>query len=93
MCAPESDAASRTAAVLRIEVTVVPTVQSTPAAPLHPAPSGAIVYSLQPASTQSTTQKTLQQMPTPKLQELPNTVSIVNDGKSCVLETLTVIGE
>lgn len=92
-CLPLHAASNSASARLRIQVTVIRTVQPTPTPASNSGPSGSISYNLQPQRTQSAVSQTeIQLMPVQKLQKVSSSVTVLNDGPA-VLQTMTIVGE
>src|SRR3954462_11751774 len=92
-CLPGHAASNSASARLRIQVTVIPIVQSAPTPASNGGPTGSISYNLQPQRTQPTVSQTaIQVMPARKLQKLSSSTTVVNDQPG-VLQTLTIVVE
>jgi hypothetical protein len=91
-CLPIQAASNRASARLRIEVTIMTTVQSTPVPASNTGTAGAISYSLQ-TTKPAVSQTTIRAIPAPKLQELSSSLNMVSDHGPAILQTLTIVGE
>jgi hypothetical protein len=94
LCCLHVHAASNTSSArLHIQVTVMPTAQSTPAPVSTGESTASISYNLQPQRTHTVVNQTVSQViPAQKLQKLSSTVTVLND-RPAVLQTLTIVGE
>src|SRR4051812_14296119 len=92
-CLPVHAASNHASARLRIQVTVIPIVQSAPTPTSNGEPTRSISYNLQTQRTQPTISETaIQVIPAQKPQKLSSRITVVND-RSAVLQTLTIVGE
>ncbi|HKO19862.1 MAG TPA: hypothetical protein VJU82_13335 [Acidobacteriaceae bacterium] len=89
---PTYAASNRASAVLHIQVTVVPTVQTTTSQPTVASPTGSVAYNLQPPTAPKMTSLVTVQ-PVSTSGTTSGLKSSDQSGKGAVLQTTTVIAE
>lgn len=89
---PTYAASNRASAVLHIQVTVVPTVQTTTQQPTVTSPTGSVAYNLQPPTAPKMTSRVTVQ-PVSTSGTTTDVKSSDRSGKGAVLQTTTVIAE